>query len=86
MCVLGGKGRQIESRWGEGILRIRLNDRCMAHTEQQSVQATGYTDHLQLQNYPQVIPHESERKTRDDGGEGCCVLHSLCRMLSYLHW
>ena len=36
---LGGKGRQIESRWGEGILRIRLNDRCIAHTEQQSVQA-----------------------------------------------
>ena len=44
----GGKGRQIKSRWGEGILRIRLNDRCMAHTEQQSEQATGYTDHLQL--------------------------------------
>ena len=58
----------------------------MAHTEQQSVQATEYTDHLQLQNCPQVIPHESERKTRDDGGEGCCLFYSLCKMLNYLHW
>ena len=32
------------------------------------VQATGYTDHLQLQNYPQVIPHESERKTMEVNG------------------
>ena len=36
---------------------------------------------LQLQEYPQEIPHESERKTRDGGFEGHCVLDSLCRML-----
>ena len=47
VCLGGGGGvKEGISRTGERILRIRLNDRCMAHTEQQSVQATGYTDHL----------------------------------------
>ena len=35
--------------------------------DQQSMQATECTDCLHFQIYPQEIPHESERKTRDDG-------------------
>ena len=31
-----------------------------------SMQATGCTDGLHFQEYPQEIPHESEGKTRDD--------------------
>ena len=46
--------------------------------DQQSMQATGCTDSLHFQIYPQEIPHKSEKKTRDDGHEGLGVLNSLC--------
>ena len=39
--------------------------------DQQSTQATGCADSLHFQRYPQEIPHESDKKTRDDGREGC---------------
>ena len=46
--------------------------------DQQSMQATGCADDLHFQKFPQEIPHQSERKTRDGGREGCGVLNSLC--------
>ena len=65
--------------------RLSVSVICEGHQwkDQQSVRSQ--TTYCQFQEHPQEISHESERKTRHDGCEGCHVINHLCRMLSYLY-
>ena len=79
-----------EARWmlnwpteGQSVSAIHQGHQ---REDQQSMQATWCTAGLYFQEYVQEIPHESKRKTRDDGREEHCVLNSLCWMLSNLCW